>query len=411
MRKQGQRPNDGIRSLQASIVLLTLALGVALLFLVAAPSHAILPLHRRNSHAARPAPSQRAPMSARDKAARAAQDQLLQAGVIHSRQQFQPHMHLPQYPQQRCTCPDEESTEQFAGLRKSAQELTEPLGTPTRIAMLNGSHSATADLFADVYVVNLSGRTDRQHYMCLVLRHLRIPAVLWPAFPRRHAIVRQYAMHAKNANFNPIMDYAFLKPPEPQPQQPAARQTTAEQVDSGLGSAHRKRPGPHLRTSEAACYLSHREIWLDVQQRQLDAPILVLEDDVEVEQEFVHMMRNALRALPHDWAVLWVGSCFEEMYAHSHKLGHRCAHSQQPDCRSFLIELVNVLQRTSSFVHLVCIDGTEFVVLAAGCMKPCIPPARTATCCATIPLPQHCCKILATMWSLPWTQPWPVCWK
>jgi GR25 family glycosyltransferase involved in LPS biosynthesis len=54
-------------------------------------------------------------------------------------------------------------------------------------------------------------------------------------------------------------------------------------------------------------------------------PVLVLEDDVDIEADFLQIMQSALSRLPDEWAVLWVGSCFEERFDHEKKVGHRCA--------------------------------------------------------------------------------------
>jgi Glycosyltransferase family 25 (LPS biosynthesis protein) len=264
-------------------------------------------------------------------AQRVAQDALLTPDLIHSSARFQPHLHVPAFHTHACQCPpDDGPPESFAGLKRTSSELTGPLPTPTRIALSRqAARSAHHDddppiaaLFADVYVANLPGRADRQHYMCAILQHLRIPAILWPAFPRRHALVRLFAINAKNANFNPLMDYSFLRPPEPP--QPPQHDSVADAASNSRSPARRKLPGPHLRTGEAACYLTHREIWLNIAQRRLERPVLVLEDDIEVEEQFVLALEHALRELPRDWAVLWVGSCFEEMHEHKVKVGHRC---------------------------------------------------------------------------------------
>jgi hypothetical protein len=245
------------------------------------------------------------------------QFKLLKDPIIHSRAEFQPHQHLPTYPPYTCQCIDQDGSP-FASLVEASKEIQTPLDTPVRIVIPNTgvTRPLIGNVLSDVYVANLPARTDRLHYMCAVLEHLKIPAILWPAFPKRHIMVRSFATQVKLAKYNPLLDYSFLRPrPPPTPSGPA---------NTSLPHAMRTIPGPHFRTSQVACYLSHREIWLDVVRRQLPKSVLVLEDDVDIEEEFVPTMEHALEALPDNWAVLWVGSCFEEMRAHSDKIGHRC---------------------------------------------------------------------------------------
>lgn len=71
------------------------------------------------------------------------------------------------------------------------------------------------------------------------------------------------------------------------------------------------------------------QVWLSIVAQNL-GPTLVLEDDVDMEADFVETVSNAVRTLSSaapDWSLLWVGHCFEDMVEHdaSTKVGHRCA--------------------------------------------------------------------------------------
>ena len=280
------------------------------------------------------AQQQAQPRVAQDDAA-AAQAQLLSADIIHSDVPFQPQQHLPFYPSQACTCPPkaDAAANDFATLISHSREQSQPLATPTRVHLPPDAQPLPgAEVFAEVYVANLPSRADRQHYMCEVLSHLRIPAILWPAYPKDHSVVRAYTSQSRHATYTPGAAYDVLKPQPPQPPAAPPPLPSAVAPDASLRAAmaarraaRRAMPRQHLRTSQAACYLSHREIWHDMARRRLEGPMLVLEDDVDVEEDFVGIMHNALRALPRDWAVLWVGSCFEEMRNHTQQVGHRCA--------------------------------------------------------------------------------------
>ena len=258
--------------------------------------------------------------------ARASQFALLNDDIIHASGPFQPHLHLGSYPPLACLCPaPPEDTSDLARLARTAHEVSEPLPTPRRLAVpgLNEpSEAPIFGMFSDVYVVNLPNRGDRQHYMCSILVRLRVPAIFWPAFPKHNSVVRAFASNVKHANFNPLMNYYWLQPPPPLPPPPPP---TPPGVTGSGPPLHRKRlPGPHFRAPEVACYLSHREIWLDIVARDLQRPVLLLEDDIDIEEKFEGTMRHVIAQLPADWAVLWVGSCFEETHAHSKKVGHRC---------------------------------------------------------------------------------------
>ena len=237
----------------------------------------------------------------------AAQSAVLEEPVIHSVAPFQPHQHIRTLPPYTCNCPEAAEEDPFAGLLAASRDDVNPLATPSRIALAGGGKARIMTFLADVYVVNLEARTDRAFYMCSILTALDIPAILWPAFPRRHVIVRTFAAQVKAAQPNPLIDYYFQHPPPPAP--PHSPQRIK---------------GPFMRTPPAACYLTHREIWIDIIQRQVTEPVLVLEDDIDVEESFVEALENAVRLLPSDWAVFWVGSCFEEMREHGPPIGHRC---------------------------------------------------------------------------------------
>jgi hypothetical protein len=250
-----------------------------------------------------------------------AQTALLSQPIIHSAAEFQPQQHLPEYPLHTCSCAIEPvRTDDFSELRRVTHESTDPLDTPVRInaSPLNGVASIF-EILSDVYVANLASRKDRRHYMCEVLRYLNISAVLWPAYPRRHIVVRAYTTQVRAAVYKPGSSYDALKAPQPSPEpdhltlSPDQQKRKPKQTFSG----------PRLRSGQAACYLSHREIWHDIKQRRLLKPVLILEDDVDIEVDFVLTMRNALSRLPDDWAVLWVGSCFEEINDHEKKIGPR----------------------------------------------------------------------------------------
>ena len=84
--------------------------------------------------------------------------------------------------------------------------------------------------------------------------------------------------------------------------------------------------GAILTAGEVACYASHVSVWRDAAARAAAGPLLVLEDDADLDANFVASLRGALARLPPDWDVLWVGSCYEEnQQADSpQKVAHRC---------------------------------------------------------------------------------------
>ena len=121
----------------------------------------------------------------------ALQGQLLSDELIHSPLPFQPHLHvgnLSSLAPIACACPLV-SPAAYADLQElsaASHATSEPLPVPRCMAAPDAHTGAHSDalLLGEVYVANLAERADRVHYICAVLRHLRLPAVLWPAFPK-----------------------------------------------------------------------------------------------------------------------------------------------------------------------------------------------------------------------------------
>ena len=80
-----------------------------------------------------------------------------------------------------------------------------------------------------------------------------------------------------------------------------------------------------MTSAEIACWSSHREVWHDIASRRLGTT-LVLEDDVDMEIDVADVLQAAIQSLPDDWAIVWLGHCFEDLVpAEQHvKVGHRC---------------------------------------------------------------------------------------
>lgn len=246
------------------------------------------------------------------------------------------------------------------------------------------------DLFSEIYVINLPDRTDRRHYMCTIMQRIGADALLWPGFSKYSPIVSAYFSDRRYAYSDPVTDYSpqdsttpltppavstddvvvwhapptDLQLPSPPPRADAgstdtetAQRTQQQQVESDPGgdstpAQHDPDPdadpnadeeteskiswgdhAPPRRTkrkmftrAQAACYVTHREVWHNIAHRQLPRPILILEDDVDMELGFPEIVGNAIRSLPSDWAVLFVGHCFEEKVSHEDvRIAHRCA--------------------------------------------------------------------------------------
>lgn len=249
----------------------------------------------------------------------AEQDSL--ADYIHSTSFFQPDLHsVQEVPVVQCSCPAQPDSNSDTAALDRLTELHKPeLPMPTRIQPLppgEHQHPQIFDHFAEVYAINLPTRPDRRHYICSILQRLNISALLWPAFSKYTAAVRTYAVQRKTAFPNPIFDEE--PPPSPQPPVPDA-------APPPLYKLHPPRKPSFLR-AQIACFVSHREVWLDIAAKDFRRPVLILEDDIDPDLDFVESVAAALRNAPPDWAILWVGHCFEEMQDHSgHKVGHRCA--------------------------------------------------------------------------------------
>eukprot|EP00892_Ulva_mutabilis_P010186 jgi/Ulvmu1/753/UM010_0127.1 len=251
---------------------------------------------------------------------------------IHSTAFFQDSLHEPQDPpMEACSCPaPADADTETAALQHLSQLHMPQLPMPTRIQPLPPSSTPQPDLFAhfaEVYAINLPTRTDRRHYVCSVLQRLNVSALLWPAFSKYSTAVRTYAVQRRTANPDPIFinDPIFLPDPPPVPPEAAAEFPP-------LYKSHPPRKPTFLR-SQIACFVSHREVWLDIVAKRFQRPVLILEDDIDPDLNFVESVAAALRHVPDDWAVLWVGHCFEEMQDHTDaKVGHRLYRARSPAC-------------------------------------------------------------------------------
>lgn len=250
---------------------------------------------------------------------------------IHSTSFFQQSLHEPQeVPTEACSCPTPpDLSSETAALENLAQLHMPQLPMPTRVQPLPPSsspHPNIFDHFVEVYAINLPTRPDRRHYVCSILQRLNISALLWPAFSKYSTAVRTYAVQRRNSTPDPIFlndSPALPDPPDSSSEYPP------------LYRSHPPRKPSFLR-SQIACFVSHREVWLDISAKDFQRPVLILEDDIDPELDFVESVAAALHNVPDDWAILWVGHCFEEMQNHhGTRVGHRCAHHARSSPRHF----------------------------------------------------------------------------
>lgn len=247
---------------------------------------------------------------------------------IHSTASFQQHLHEQQEPAiEQCSCPSEpDATSDMAALQHLADLHTPQLPMPTRIQPLPPSPDQQPQIFAhfaEVYAINLPTRPDRRHYACSVLQRLNVSALLWPAFSKYTTAVRTYAMQRRTSFPNPV--FANEPPLAPAPPDPEA------DAEDPRHPGTRPPRAPTFLRAQIACFVSHREVWLDIARKDFQRPALILEDDIDPDVNFVESVAAAMRNVPDDWAILWVGHCFEEMQDHTGaRVGHRCAVRSPP---------------------------------------------------------------------------------
>lgn len=235
--------------------------------------------------------------------------------LIHNTDPWAPHLHADVlYETRECTCPEPPPPPLIIGTANFRMQLRRPPPNPKMPAPIrlewspDRPPSPLAAAVAETYVINLPNRTDRRHYMCSLLRHLNLPVTFWPAFPKVHPTIHAYAHQQPAARYNPRLTYVF---------------------------EYKNRPHvPRMKEAEIACWASHREVWHNVVLRRIERPILVMEDDVDLEVAFGEAVANALAALPSDWAVLWIGHCFEDLAPHNAttRVAHRLHHALRPTC-------------------------------------------------------------------------------
>lgn len=150
------------------------------------------------------------------------------------------------------------------------------------------------------------------------------------------------------------------------------------------------------------------QVWINMVERKLGVT-LVLEDDVDMEDDFVEIVRNAIEALPDDWALFWVGHCYEDMQEHGFrtKVGHRRALT--PTRFLYLVDLPIPCRR--SFWSGNCVGST-----GSRCCTCCGPrcPARSPLPASTPELGQPLMFSSGRHGSLTTTSPCPFplkCWS
>ncbi len=60
----------------------------------------------------------------------------------------------------------------------------------------------------------------------------------------------------------------------------------------------------HLSAGEIGCYASHLKIAMMAADGELPAPVLVLEDDVQLSPDFAHIVERILACAPSDWDIV-----------------------------------------------------------------------------------------------------------
>ena len=62
---------------------------------------------------------------------------------------------------------------------------------------------------------------------------------------------------------------------------------------------------PYMTAGEFGCYCSHVEIWKEIVDKKTEYA-LILEDDVELEDDFAENLEQVLRSQPKDWDVIYL---------------------------------------------------------------------------------------------------------
>lgn len=291
---------------------------------------------------------------------------------IHSKAPFAPQLHESfAFATEECRCPQEpDQSDLFSSLNILARQHEAEMPMPTRIAPPPVSSQSTpaapgeprktqmVDLFSEVFVINLPDRRDRRHYMCTIMQRIGSDALFWPGFSKYSPIVSAYYTDRRYATPDAITGYLPPAPPPPTAAELAApeyiatdsKQDTQQQpppnqiegdselggLASAVGAASNISWGDHapprpdktkmFTRSQAACYVTHREVWHNIVHRQLHRPSLILEDDVDIELGFPEILDSAMHGIPDDWAVVFVGHCFEEKFSHEDvRITHRYA--------------------------------------------------------------------------------------
>ena len=70
----------------------------------------------------------------------------------------------------------------------------------------------------------------------------------------------------------------------------------------------KRRWGLTLTPGAVGCALSHKKIWDEYKESSTKEPIIVLEDDINIDEKFEESVKELIENVPEDWDLIYLGS-------------------------------------------------------------------------------------------------------
>lgn len=91
-------------------------------------------------------------------------------------------------------------------------------------------------------------------------------------------------------------------------------ETTEAQIRDKLSDHVETASHYQLTSGVIACFHSHIRMWQDMVSKGYRTA-LIMEDDVDLEWDMDRLVPNAMRALPEDWDIVYLGHCWSQSHA------------------------------------------------------------------------------------------------
>lgn len=178
------------------------------------------------------------------------------------------------------------------------------LGRCLSVLTVEKERETSDKLFAEtgvgkIFLLNLDSRKDRLEHSEKLLRALNLPFERISSYDGRGI----YHDQIENFSFDPEIRYRVSN--------------LKRDVDLGIETAGR-----------ICCWLTHLHSYLRAirwyRMTGLSRPVLILEDDIDLEADFKNLLRDRMQRLPSDWEMFFMGVYYEKKCKQLSKIFANC---------------------------------------------------------------------------------------